>query len=110
MEYAVSGEDMINARRIALALTAAAIVMPLVSLIGWVTGIMLLASYGERFVPMAPSTAICFILLALPLLIALRPRPGPVGSHERRPGGRPGRPLRISGVLRVAHRLADKPR
>ena len=81
MEHAVSGEDMINARRISLALTAAAIAMPLVSLIGWVTGIMLLASYGERFIPMAPSTAICFILLSLPLLIALRPRPGPVGSH-----------------------------
>ena len=82
MEHAVSGEDMIDARRISLALTAAAIAMPLVSLIGWVTGIMFLASYGERFIPMAPSTAICLILLSLPLIIVLRPRPGPVGSHS----------------------------
>ena len=87
MEQAVSGEDMINARRISLVLTAAAIAMPLVSLIGWVTGIMLLASYGEGLIPMAPSTAICFFLLLLPLILALRPMPGPVESRAAALGG-----------------------
>lgn len=78
-ERAVSG-DLIHARRFSLVLTAAAGVVPVVALVGWGAGIPLLASYGKRFIPMAPSTAICFILLLLPLLFALRPAQDPVES------------------------------
>ncbi|MFH0729848.1 MAG: response regulator [Pseudomonadota bacterium] len=78
-EPVISGGP-IHVRRFSLALTAAAIIAPLISLVGWLTGMPLLASYGAQFIPMAPSTAICFTLLSLPLLIALRPAHGPMGN------------------------------
>jgi signal transduction histidine kinase/DNA-binding response OmpR family regulator/HAMP domain-containing protein len=74
VENVVAGGSMFNGRRLFLVLTGAAILVPLVSLAGWLAGIPRLASYGDRFIPMAPSTAICFIFLALPLAIMLGPR------------------------------------
>ena len=77
MAQAFSERDTIHARRLALALAAATIGLPLFSLVGWLSGIQILASYGGQFIPMAPSTAVCFLLLAVPLLLALLPKQGP---------------------------------
>jgi PAS domain S-box-containing protein len=42
--------------------------MSLLALLGWLSGRMLLASLGSEYIPMAPSTALCYCLLALPLV------------------------------------------
>jgi len=39
------------------------------ALIGWVTNSLLIASINARFVPMAPATALCFVLLGAVLLL-----------------------------------------
>jgi len=39
------------------------------ALAGWLSGQLLLASMGDSFIPMAPSTALCFTLLAIPLIL-----------------------------------------
>ncbi|HYF36554.1 MAG TPA: PP2C family protein-serine/threonine phosphatase, partial [Prosthecobacter sp.] len=41
---------------------------------GWVTGFQLLASVREKYIPMAPSTALCFALFAAALLFQVRTR------------------------------------
>jgi signal transduction histidine kinase/response regulator RpfG family c-di-GMP phosphodiesterase/HAMP domain-containing protein len=76
-----SGANYINVRGFSLVLTAAAGVVPLFSLMGWLTGVRQLASYGGHFIPMAPSTALGFILISLPLFIMLLPGRGPVGNR-----------------------------
>ena len=73
MEQAAFAGNRIQAPPISRVLTIAALVVPVISLVGWLIGSTVLASYGAKFIPMAPSTAICFILLSLALLITLRP-------------------------------------
>ncbi|MBU1168024.1 MAG: response regulator [Proteobacteria bacterium] len=77
MAQTVSGGTTIHARRISLIVISAAMTMPFFSLFDRVTGVQILADYHKEFIPMAPSTAICFILIALPLLITIRPVEGP---------------------------------
>ncbi|MBI5556592.1 MAG: response regulator [Deltaproteobacteria bacterium] len=81
MESLDSCDNLLQPRTISLALVAAVIVVALIGLAGWLTGNTLLASYGGQFIPMAPSTAICFLLLSVPLFSTLRLAQGPVVSH-----------------------------
>ena len=81
MDPADSAGNMIDVRGLAMAFTIAIIVVPVIALVGWLGGMPVLASYGGQFIPMAPSTAICFLLIALPLYSMLRPAQGPVRSH-----------------------------
>ena len=93
MEHADSDGNRIDALRFAMAFTMAAIVVSLIALVGWLGGMPVLASYGGQFVPMAPSTAICFLLISLPLSIVLRPAQGPLA----------GRGAGLAGVLVAAY-------
>jgi hypothetical protein len=76
MKHAFWGDDRIRPRRFSQALGVAALVVPIVSIVGWLRGIPLLASYSEQFIPMAPATAICFILISIAPFIAFRPTAG----------------------------------
>ena len=44
------------------------------TLIGWVSGLEVLASIREKYIPMAPSTALAFTLLSLVLLLREHPK------------------------------------
>ncbi|MEI6705487.1 MAG: hypothetical protein WCL71_18440, partial [Deltaproteobacteria bacterium] len=67
--------DRFTLRRLAFVLLVGAIVFPVMGLLGWLTGIQFLASFGAQFIPMAPSTLICFILLSAMLGFLLRQHP-----------------------------------
>ncbi|MEW6219022.1 MAG: response regulator [Thermodesulfobacteriota bacterium] len=95
MGSALPANARLHARRLCLVLTAAASVAPLLGLVGWLAGAMRLASYGGQFIPMAPSTAVSFVLLTLALLLMLRPLAGPAGS----------RGLSLAGILVAAYAL-----
>jgi PAS domain S-box-containing protein len=56
-------------RKIVSLLAAASCVISALALVGWVTGRLYLASFGERYIPMAPSTAVSFLLLNTVLLV-----------------------------------------
>lgn len=58
----------------------ATLFFPLIGLLGWLSGFSILASLNEYFIPMAPSTGLCFILLVLPLVFILRQNNLPVFS------------------------------
>jgi signal transduction histidine kinase/CheY-like chemotaxis protein/HAMP domain-containing protein len=106
VEYAAPDCKIITGRRFFLALNAAAILVPLISLAGWLSGMPLLASYGGRFIPMAPGTAICFTLLAVPLFIMFAPPHAPVG---RRVAGFAGCLVAAYGLLVAAAWLFGLP-
>jgi signal transduction histidine kinase/DNA-binding response OmpR family regulator/HAMP domain-containing protein len=99
MVHAVSDDNSVHARRLALALTAASSVAPALGLVGWLTGVTGLTSYGGRFIPIAPSTAVCFLLLALALLTVLLPPQAPAG---RRAAGLAGSAVAAYGLLVAA--------
>ena len=80
MKHAFWGADRIQPRRFSQALLVGALVVPMVSIIGWLSELPLLASYGGQFIPMAPSTAIGFILLSIAALVAFLP---PAGAGAR---------------------------
>jgi hypothetical protein len=47
-----------------------AIALGLLTLIGWISGVPLLASVRAKYIPMAPSTAFCFTLIGVGLICA----------------------------------------
>src|SRR3990172_6115290 len=51
-------------RRVALACAAMSAGLAALAILGWVTHATTLSSFGPAFIPMAPSTAVCFLLLA----------------------------------------------
>jgi PAS domain S-box-containing protein len=51
---------------------ALAAVIGIVALLGWILGHPLLASFGAELIPMAPSTALLFVLLGVPLFFRNR--------------------------------------
>ena len=62
-------------RTLALVCASLAVFFALLTFIGWISGLQLLASVRARYIPMAPSTALCFSLLGLGLIVhLLRPR------------------------------------
>src|SRR4029453_5075345 len=59
----------------ALLCASLTLLVALLTFIGWVSGLSLLASVRARYIPMAPSTALCFSLLGIGLVLHLqRPR------------------------------------
>lgn len=62
-------------RTFALLCASLAVCFALLTFVGWVSGLQLLASVRARYIPMAPSTALCFSLLGFGLVMhLLRPR------------------------------------
>jgi hypothetical protein len=62
-------------RMVALLCTSLTLLVALLTFIGWISGLSLLASVRARYIPMAPSTALCFSLLGIGLVLHLqRPR------------------------------------
>ena len=52
-------------RGVALFCASLAVLFALLTFIGWISGLQLLASVRARYIPMAPSTALCFSLLGI---------------------------------------------
>ncbi len=55
-----------------LACASLTILLGLLTFIGWSSGLSLLASVRAKYIPMAPSTALCFSLLGLGFIVNLR--------------------------------------
>jgi len=49
-----------------------AVVLGLMTFIGWISGLPLLASVRAKYIPMAPSTALCFSLIGIGLVVQAR--------------------------------------
>ncbi|MEO8045090.1 MAG: SpoIIE family protein phosphatase [Spartobacteria bacterium] len=62
-------------RTFGLVCASFALFFALLTFVGWISGLQLLASVRARYIPMAPSTALCFSLLGCGLLLHLL-RPG----------------------------------
>ena len=58
-------------RVVALACASLTVVLGLMTFIGWISAMPLLASVRAKYIPMAPSTALCFSLIGSGLLIHL---------------------------------------
>src|ERR1051325_1648501 len=62
-------------RFLALICASLAVVVGLLTFIGWISGLSILASVRTKYIPMAPSTALCFSLLGIGIIVqVLRPR------------------------------------
>ncbi|MEO6970803.1 MAG: hypothetical protein ABI217_07900 [Chthoniobacterales bacterium] len=62
----------IRFRTVALLCASLTVLAALLTFIGWISGLSLLASVRARYIPMAPSTALCFSLLGLGLVLQLQ--------------------------------------
>jgi hypothetical protein len=65
-------------KQLACAFAAAAAALGFAALLGWVLELPLLASWGPRWIPMAPSTAFLFVLFGTAVFINARVAPGRV--------------------------------
>ena len=52
-------------RAIPLICASVTIALGLLTFIGWISGLLLLASVRAKYIPMAPSTALCFSLIGM---------------------------------------------
>src|SRR5207248_3828253 len=59
-------------RTIPLIRASLTIALGLLTFIGWISGLLLLASVRAQYIPMAPSTALCFSLIGLGLIMHFR--------------------------------------
>ena len=59
-------------RSVALLCASLAVLFALLTFIGWISGLQLLASVRARYIPMAPSTALCFSLLGIGIVLHLK--------------------------------------
>ena len=59
-------------RSVALFCASLAVLFALLTFIGWISGLQLLASVRARYIPMAPSTALCFSLLGIGIVLHLQ--------------------------------------
>src|SRR5438046_9485584 len=59
-------------RIIPLLCASLTIALGLLTFIGWISGLVLLASVRAKYIPMAPSTALCFSLIGIGLIVHLR--------------------------------------
>ncbi len=62
------GRSIVLLRRVTVAASLAAMALAALALAGWATGNLRLASVRGDFIPMAPNTAACFLLLGAALL------------------------------------------
>nr|MBA3544276.1 serine/threonine-protein phosphatase [Chthoniobacterales bacterium] len=60
---------------VAILCASLTVLAALLTFLGWMSGLSLLASVRARYIPMAPSTALCFSLLGIGLVLQLQ-RPG----------------------------------
>ena len=58
--------------KISLICASLAVVLGLMTFVGWISGLSLLASVRAKYIPMAPSTALCFALIGSGLIAQLR--------------------------------------
>src|SRR5438046_7855525 len=59
-------------RIIPLLCASLTIALGLLTFIGWISSLLLLASVRAKYIPMAPSTALCFFLIGIGLIVHLR--------------------------------------
>ena len=59
-------------RALPLLCASLTVLLGLMTFVGWISGLPLLASVRAKYIPMAPSTALCFSLLGLGLLLHLQ--------------------------------------
>jgi hypothetical protein len=57
-----------SSRLLPLVCASLAIAFGLLTLVGWISGLSILASVRAKYIPMAPSTALCFSLIAVSLI------------------------------------------
>jgi serine phosphatase RsbU (regulator of sigma subunit) len=58
-------------RKTALCCASLTLLFALLTFVGWISGLSLLASVRTRYIPMAPSTALCFSLVGIGLVLHL---------------------------------------
>ncbi len=58
---------------------SAAMLVAGLGLVGWISGHLILASIRPQYIPMAPSTAVCFLVMGLAWLF--QPRKGSMAAH-----------------------------
>ena len=58
-------------RKTALCCASLTLLFALLTFIGWISGLSLLASVRARYIPMAPSTALCFSLIGIGVVLHL---------------------------------------
>ena len=58
--------------RVAVVCISLILLVASLTFIGWIGGVSMLASIRTRYIPMAPSTALCFSLLGIALLLQLK--------------------------------------
>src|SRR2546430_5539599 len=66
------GSERRSFRTIPLICASLTIALGVLTFIGWISGLLLLASVRAKYIPMAPSTALCFSLIGLGLIVPLR--------------------------------------
>jgi len=72
----VNGDSTFRSgRKVAFICASLMLVVSFITFIGWITAMPLLASIRAKYIPMAPSTALCFSLTGIGLLVYLL-RPG----------------------------------
>src|SRR6266567_3416539 len=59
------------ARVLPLLCATLAVCLGLMTFVGWTSGLSLLASVRAKYIPMAPSTALCFSLLGIGIIVHL---------------------------------------
>ena len=59
-------------RNLSLVCACIALGLGILTFVGWISGIQLLASVRAKYIPMAPSTALCFSLLGIAIILNSR--------------------------------------
>jgi PAS domain S-box-containing protein len=90
-------------RRIARTSAIFVALIALIALVGWFTGRRRLASVGENFIPMAPNTALSFILLSPTIFLLARG-----GTWRRRIGIVAAAIIAVVVLLRLAEYATDR--
>src|ERR1700720_2579734 len=71
-DVAEEGSEGRSFRIVPLICASLTIALGLLTFIGWISGLLLLASVRAKYIPMAPSTALCFSLTGVGLIVHLR--------------------------------------
>jgi PAS domain S-box-containing protein len=73
-------------------------------LVSYIPGLWILSSFGDSYIPMAPTTAICLLLAALVLSLRARSRPGKVSPSTL---GVPILLILVISLLEIAENLTS---
>ena len=58
-------------RAVSLACASLALALALMTFVGWISGLPLLASVRAKYIPMAPSSALCFSLIGIGIIMQI---------------------------------------